>query len=195
MSADLRVDAPGLAGMARTMGHAAPDLRKAMKAAVKDAAKPLAAAEKAQALGLDSKASKGGGIARAERAAWYLRNRKKVDDRAVSRAMRTHSGLRAAMANSITVQYSDSGNSAGVTIRARASKMPPSQRTLLRASTSAKGWRHPVYGHKVWVTQRMTPANWWRTVKERELPGVQRKVEAEIGKSFDELARRLSSAG
>lgn len=188
MSADFEVTATGLEGLARSLRNASPELHKAMRSALKDAARPVAAAEKAQALGLSSSGGGSRGSAGAERVAWYLRNRKKITDRTVRGAMRSHSGLRAAMANSIDVQYRESGNGQGVYVRARGSKMPPSQRSLLRASTQARGWRHPVFGGDTWVTQRMSPPDWWRRTGDQQMPAVRKRLEEEFQRWADRLA-------
>lgn len=195
MSADFEVTATGLEGLARSLRNASPELHKAMRSALKSAAKPIAAAEQAQALALDSSGGSSGGSAAAERVAWYLRKRKKVTDRTVRSAMRTHSGLRAAMARAIVVQYREAGREQGVKVVALGSKMPPSQRALLRASTREKGWRHPVYGGKTWVEQRMTPGDWWRRTGDRELPGARRDIEQEFQRWADRLAAHARSGG
>jgi hypothetical protein len=186
VSADFEIVAEGLAGLDRALRNASPDLQRTMRKALKDAARPIATAEKATAMGLDSSGGSGSSASMA-RAAWYLRNRKTVTDRSVSSALRKVGGLRAAMANSIDVQYRASGDSQGVWIRARGSKMPPSQRSLLRASTRARGWRHPVFGGKTWVEQRMSPPDWWRRTGDRELPVARRAIEAEFHKWVDRL--------
>ncbi len=71
-----------------------------------------------------------------------------------------HTGLRMAIASGITVKVM-TGARAGVTIVAGTSQMPAGKEPLVRAweigGTSARGWRHPVFGKDKWVTQQGHP--------------------------------------
>lgn len=68
-------------------------------------------------------------------------------------------GLRRALAKSVTVEVSASKRRAGVFIKAKASKMPAKQRTLPRAVQRGT-WRHPVFGNRAaYVEQR--GADWF----------------------------------
>lgn len=176
MPADVSISAPELVAVAAQLKEAGGTLRKDMGKMLRAIAVPLVAAERSAALGLESNGTAGGQKAQVERAAWYLRRSKfttgkKGQPRQAMSAQQVSakagkaygkSGLRASISRSITAEYRESGNYAGLAVRARGSSMPPSQRALVKASNRGKGWRHPVYGNKnVWVTQTMLPANWF----------------------------------
>ena len=67
-----------------------------------------------------------------------------------------HTGLRLGIAAGITVKVM-TGARAGVTIVASSSQMGPGQSSMVRAWEGGKGWRHPVFGHDKWVTQKGHP--------------------------------------
>jgi len=69
-------------------------------------------------------------------------------------------GLRLAIAAGVKVKVM-TGARAGVTIAASSAQMPTGKESLVRAweigAGSASGWRHPVFGKNVWVTQKGHP--------------------------------------
>lgn len=65
------------------------------------------------------------------------------------------SGLRGQMSKATRVEVKTSGNQAGVAIRVDGRKMPSHQRALPSYMEGLKKpWRHPVFGHDVWVAQQ-----------------------------------------
>jgi hypothetical protein len=70
------------------------------------------------------------------------------------RAARAGHSLRQSVARTIKSRVSYTGRKIGARIYVDASTMPNSQRKLPAYLNSAKGWRHPVWGHRDrWVRQ------------------------------------------
>lgn len=88
-------------------------------------------------------------------------------------AARDH-GLRATIARAIQLKVRTTGNTPGVSIRVDTTKLPADQRKLPRALDSAKGWRHPVFGHDTWVTQHGQP--WWTPTFEHRADEVRARI-------------------
>lgn len=90
-------------------------------------------------------------------------------------------GLRAGIAAGIQVKVM-TGKRAGVTIVASSKAMGAGRESLVRAweigGGSARGWRHPVYGHDVWTTQRGHPY-FAKTIFDHR-PGIRAAVESSM---------------
>jgi len=97
-------------------------------------------------------------------------------------------GLRMGIAAGIKVKVM-TGARAGVTIVASSAQMPAGKGSLVRAweigGGSAKGWRHPVFGKDVWVTQKGHPY-FAKTIFDRR-----NDVRAAVEKAMEEAARSL----
>lgn len=66
-------------------------------------------------------------------------------------------GLRAAIARATKVSIRTTGKRAGVAIRASKLGMPRGFRNAPKRLNAKGGWRHPVYGRDVWVSQLGKP--------------------------------------
>jgi hypothetical protein len=67
-------------------------------------------------------------------------------------------GLRARMQKATRLSVITAGKSASVSILVDPKKMPDGEKALPAYMEGTKGrWRHPVYGHDVWVTQDSHP--------------------------------------
>ena len=67
----------------------------------------------------------------------------------------TASGLRGQMSKATWLQVKTVGGQAGVSIRVDGRKMPTHQKALPSYMEGLKKpWRHPVFGHDVWVAQQ-----------------------------------------
>lgn len=90
-------------------------------------------------------------------------------------------GIRAGIAASVKVSVTRSQRNPGVRIRSNA--------LLARASTSSKGWRHPVFGHDRWVRQVMAPG-WWPATALRHRAEATEKVRQAIDNTAKKIAGR-----
>ena len=110
-------------------------------------------------------------------------SRREVDSGGASKT-----GLRLAIAAGIKVKVM-TGVRAGVTIVASSAQMPAGKSSLVRAweigSGSAKGWRHPVFGQDVWVTQTGHPY-FAKTIYDQR-DSVRAAVEAAMVEAADSL--------
>lgn len=69
-------------------------------------------------------------------------------------------GLRKRLQKATQLQMKTVGRQAGIRILVNPAKMPSGQKALPQYMEGAEGhtrWRHPVYGHDVWVTQEPHP--------------------------------------
>ncbi|MEU6552118.1 hypothetical protein ABZ915_17805 [Streptomyces sp. NPDC046915] len=66
-------------------------------------------------------------------------------------------GLRGALSKATRLEVKTAGRQAGVAIRVDGRKMPSHMRSLPSMVEGKKRWRHPVFGHDVWVTQTSHP--------------------------------------
>jgi hypothetical protein len=69
-------------------------------------------------------------------------------------------GLRKRLQKATRLKVRTTGRSASVAILVDPKKMPDGQKALPQYMEGAEGhtrWRHPVYGHDVWVTQPPSP--------------------------------------
>lgn len=158
------------------------ELAKSMKAN----AAPIEDAQKAKVQGIaSSSTSRGGASARAARAARLI-GKRKAGPAALLRAHRA-SGLRAAAARTVTTQVSTGGNTASVRIKSNANRMPADQKKLPQAMNRGE-WRHPAFANrKVWVTQTVTPVEWFDDPAERGGPVVREKAFDTVEKFLDDI--------
>lgn len=117
------------------------------------AAKPVVSEIRAEVKGPGG-GSRGAG-ARA-RAAYRLSKSKSKRASAAASAEK-RSGLRATIAAAVGSSVSTGPDRTNVVFKMKSSQLPPSQRTLGKRWNKPQGWRHPVYGHDVWVQQLGRP--------------------------------------
>jgi hypothetical protein len=75
-----------------------------------------------------------------------------------------HTGLRKRLQKATRLKVKTTGREAGVSILVDPKKMPDHEKSLPQAMEGLKRWRHPVFGHDVWVTQEPSPY-FFRTVR------------------------------
>lgn len=66
-------------------------------------------------------------------------------------------GLRGALSRATRLEVKTVGKQAGVAIRVDGRKMPSHMKSLPSMVEGKKRWRHPVFGHDVWVNQTPHP--------------------------------------
>jgi hypothetical protein len=134
------------------------DLRSALRKRISEAGKPVVDEVKAAVRDLHVTSSHGGGTA--QRRGFNVSRTKTA--KAADRAKRRGAGLRETIAKATRQQIT----AKGVRIIVDSKKLPEDQRSLPRHLDSDKGWRHPVFGHHGWVSQKGGPyfAN---TIKKR----------------------------
>jgi hypothetical protein len=158
---DIRiVESRQFAEMAAKLKGADRQLRLGLNKAIRTAAVPVVVHLKTEVMSITSKVDGKSGSSSGETARAQHAGSRKIQ------AGRSH-GLRATIARAIQVKVTSVGPRASVRIRVDASQLPADEKTLPRALDSAKGWRHPVFGHDAWVHQTGKP--WWhRTILEHE---------------------------
>lgn len=163
------------------------DLVRELAKSMRTASRPVVDLAKSNVLGVGTSSSRGGASARAARAAHLLRRRKSPTGRAKLLAHR-RSGLRSAVARTVSVQVRAGGKSASVRIRSNTSLMPVDQRKLPRHMNTGK-WRHPVFGNReAWVTQTVSPNQWFDRAMREGGPRVH-------AKAIDTVSRYLEKLG
>jgi hypothetical protein len=99
--------------------------------------------------------------------------------------------LRTAIARGVQQKTSLSGRNVGVRLRLDSSKLPADQKALPKLLNGPAAFRHPVYGHKVWVSQSAHPF-WWKTIAPHvdemrtEIAGVLNDIAAQIERGSSE---------
>ncbi len=73
------------------------------------------------------------------------------------RSAEKRSGLRATIAAAVGSSATTGTDRTNLTFRMKSSQLPPSQRTLGKRWNKVQGWRHPVFGHPVYVQQLGRP--------------------------------------
>lgn len=154
-------------------GQVARKMSKAMRVAAGPAQQDMQ--REVQTLNVSGR---GGASARAARAGWALRNRKKLTDKARMKAFRG-SGLRATVARAVRTKVSTTARSSSVRIRAQASLMPPSQRKLPRLMNRGN-WRHPLFGGDRWFEQVSPPAGWFDRPAAKHGPQIRKAAVAVV---------------
>jgi hypothetical protein len=143
------------------------DIRKQINQGLKQATRPAEDALKHAVQSGTSKGTKGGGSKQ--------RRADKISRSKRGTASKSGHGLRKNIAKGITRKISYSGARSGVRIRADSKYLPPSQKSLVKA-TNKGNWRHPVYGGKNWVGQTFDPAHWFDDTMDREGPAVAERI-------------------
>lgn len=96
-------------------------------------------------------------------------------------------GLRGRMAAATKLEVRTVGKDAGVRIRVDGRKMPDKQKALQSYMEGVKPrWRHPVFGHDVWVQQRSHPY-FFRTVDP-----LAARTQVQIFKAIDQVGKDIS---
>ena len=158
-------------------------LRKELLKAVRAGAKPALADTRAAVKAIPVTGARGGG--RKQREAHHFdRSKAGAEDKRRAKAQRA-SGLRDSVARSLRLVVKTGSKSTLVRIESDASKMPAGQETLPRHLDSVRGWRHPTYGHKPWVSQKGRP--WFEVTIRKHAPAVQ----AHIVKAMDDIANKI----
>lgn len=175
-------------------------LRKELLKAVRAGAKPALADTRAAVKSIPVTGARGGGRKQRERRKFrqaygdFIEKTEEDElDSAAIAAQRERirarskrgTGLRDSVARSLRLVVKTGSRSTLVRIEVDASKMPEDQRTLPRHLDSAKGWRHPTFGHDPWVSQKGRP--WFEVTIRKHAPAVQ----AHIVKAMDDIANKI----
>jgi hypothetical protein len=163
-------------------GTVAREMAKKMRTAAQPAVEDAQRSVKATAAAAGSRG--GGGQARR---AYTQSRRRKVTERA-KRAAFEGRGLRATIARSLTTSVRAGGASASVQIKTRTAMLPPDQRTLPSYMNVGR-WKHPVFDPARWVTQTVTPDQWFDRPMRRHGP----RVRDEAVEVIDEINRKIVS--
>lgn len=164
------------------------DLVRDMAKAMRQAAEPAKTEMQSMVRALTtSGGGRSGASARAARASYSLRNRKKLTEQAKLKAHRG-SGLRDTTARAVRVRVSTSARSAAVRIRAQQSLMPPDQRKLPRYMNRGS-WRHPIFGTRTaWVVQRVPPG-WFDKPANRHGPRAREEAVKVVIRTINKLGK------
>lgn len=96
-------------------------------------------------------------------------------------------GLRGRMAAATKLEVRTVGKDAGVRIRVDGRKMPDKQKALQSYMEGVKPrWRHPVFGHDVWVQQKSHPY-FFRTVDP-----LAARTQVQLFKAIDQVGKDIS---
>lgn len=165
--------------LAARLRAAPPELRKEMSRAVKQATEPAETDLKAAVMGVESKATKGGG---GKQRSAYLASRSRTGK------LPRHTGLRKNVARGITRKITYSGSRIGVRVRADFKYLPADQAKLGKLMNSGKRFRHPVMGDKeVWVNQQFTPDHWFDNTMKKYAPRLRAEINAAARRVFSKL--------
>jgi hypothetical protein len=175
----MSVNASDIKALARDLkvlgdGHMAKDLYRELR----QAGLPIVDDIKAAVLAIPSKSDSATTDARSRRAmARY--GKSKARNKTIAKFDRK-AGLRETIARAVKQSVSASGGT--ITIKVDADMLPNNQRMLPWDLEGVSRWRHPVYGHDVWVTQPSHPF-FFATV-DRDLP----VFDVAVNKVIDEAA-------
>ena len=97
-------------------------------------------------------------------------------------------GLRASVARATRVSVRTTGRRAGVAIRASKLGMPRGFRNAPKRLNAKGGWRHPVYGRDVWVSQLGKPG-WFDDTIAKFKPAAREAAK----RALAEMAKRISN--
>ena len=225
MAVDGGVDGADLAALSRWLRSEQPAIAKELRRSIRDAAKPVLAAERAavkaltftstpvgggEARAAARPASGGGSAARAAaRGTTSLAVAVSSGARLLSAKqaprVRRGAGLRDTIARGMRITYADRGAEAKATVRTSASAMPADQRNLPRLVNFGR-WRHPVFADAVrqtrkewtWVYQSPSRVGWWWVTAEGEAPAALVRMErglADIEQAVAAAARLAARGG
>lgn len=170
----MSVNASDIKSLARDLkvlgdGHMAKDLNRALR----DSAQPMVTDIKAAVLAIPSKSDNASSPARSRRAtARFGKSRAKKKTMA---KFERKAGLRQTIAQAVKMSVSATGGT--ISVMVDSSLLPNNQRMLPWELEGVSRWRHPVYGHDVWVTQPSHP--FFFETAQRDLP------------AFDEAANKV----
>jgi hypothetical protein len=125
------------------------ELAKGLRAA----AKPVLGEVRAEVKGPGGGSRGAGSRARAA----YRLSRSRSTRATAAASAEKRSGLRATIAAATGSSVTTGTDRVNVTFRMRSSQLPESQRTLGKRWNKVQGWRHPVFGHDVYVQQLGRP--------------------------------------
>ncbi|MFJ4551098.1 hypothetical protein ACIP4X_18035 [Streptomyces sp. NPDC088817] len=99
----------------------------------------------------------------------------------------TASGLRGRMSKAVKLEVRTSGKDAGVRIRVDGRKMPDKEKSLQSYMEGVKPrWRHPVFGHDVWVQQPAKPY-FFKTVDR-----LGQQTRQSVNRAIDQVAKDIT---
>lgn len=154
MAAKVSIEA---AEQLRALGARLADADKSVQSALgkglRAAAKPVVGAIRSEVKGAGGRSTGAGSRARA--AHRLARSKSKRATAAASAEKR--SGLRATIAAAVGSRVSTGADRTNLTFKMNSSQLPPEQSTLGKRWNKSQGWRHPVFGHGVWVRQTGRP--------------------------------------
>jgi hypothetical protein len=141
----------------RNLGLRLADADKSVRAqltkGLRAAAKPIVAEMRATV-----KEQGGGSRGSGSRArAAYRLSRSRSTRASAAASAEKRSGLRATIAGATGSSVTTGPDRTNVTFRMKSSQLPPEQRTLGKRWNKVQGWRHPVFGHDVYVQQLGRP--------------------------------------
>jgi len=173
----MSVNASDIKSLARDLkvlgdGHMAKDLYRALR----ESGLPIVDDIRAAVLAIPSKSDGGATAARGRRTVAAF-GRSKAKKKTMAKFERK-AGLRETIARAVKQSVSASGGT--ITIKVDADMLPNNQRMLPWDLEGVSRWRHPVYGHDVWVTQSSHPF-FFPTVQ-RDLPA----FDVAVNKVIDE---------
>lgn len=128
-------------------------LRSNLTSGLRAAAKPIVAEIRAEVKGPGGRSTGAGSQARAA----YRLSRSKSTRATAAASAEKRSGLRATIAAAVGSSATTGTDRTNLTFRMKSSQLPPSQRTLGKRWNKVQGWRHPVFGHPVYVQQLGRP--------------------------------------
>lgn len=171
----VEVSGPDMAAMSRWMKAEHPDLLKATRKTMREAAKPILDAERAAVRSLKFSTTvqtrsrvlrrtkvrtiegpgRGGGSGAAQRAAargttnmaTAAATGQRLLTAKAARKIKAGAGLRDTVARGMRVTYSDQGKTVKATVKTSSTQMPPGQKNLPRLINNGR-WRHPVFPKK-----------------------------------------------
>lgn len=130
--------------LAARLGEADKAVRKNLVTGLRAATKPVVAEIRGTVKGPGGGSRGSGAQARAA----HRLSRSKSTRASAAKSAEKRSGLRATIAAATGSSVTSSADRVNVTFRVKSSQLPPDQKTLAKRWNSAKGWRHPVWGHR-----------------------------------------------
>jgi hypothetical protein len=94
-------------------------------------------------------------------------------------------GLRATIARAIQLKITLNGPRTGVRLRVDTTQLPAEQGKLPGYLDSGQGWRHPIFGTDVWVTQKGKP--WWGVTIDKHVDEIRQRISAAVKDTTDQL--------
>lgn len=179
----MRVESEDVKALAKDLnglgdGHMVKDLHKALR----DSAQPIVADIRAAVLAIPSK-SVGTTAARSARAS--ARFEKSKAKRKTLAKFERKAGLRETIARAVKLSVSATGGN--ISIKVDPGMLPDGQRGLPEDLEGTSRWRHPVYGHDVWVTQQAHPFFYGTINKDLH------RVESDVDRVVDGFVAKITT--